>query len=68
MINNPLNAVDIRGEVLTTYSVWDDTDIVHVLRDQQIIVPDYHYECRPAPAKQPLGQPGREDGRQWRQL
>lgn len=32
MFNNPLNAVDIRGEVLTTQSTWDDTDIVHVLR------------------------------------
>ncbi len=42
MIDNPLNAVDIRGEVLTTQSVWDDTDIVHVLRDEQIIVPDFH--------------------------
>ncbi len=42
MFNNPLNAVDIRGEVLTTASIWDDTDIVHVLRDEQIIVPDVH--------------------------
>ncbi len=42
MIDNPLNAIDIRGEVLTTQSVWDDTDIVHVLRGEQIIVPDFH--------------------------
>jgi DNA-binding beta-propeller fold protein YncE len=41
MWNNPLNALDIRGEVLTTWSVWDDTDIVHVLRNQ-IIIPDFH--------------------------
>ena len=42
MIDNPLNAMDIRGEVLTTQSVWDDTDIVHVLRGEQVIVPDFH--------------------------
>ncbi|MBM4088790.1 MAG: hypothetical protein FJ276_05075, partial [Planctomycetes bacterium] len=42
MVNNPLNAIDIRGEVLTTMSVWDDTDIVHVLRGEQIIVPNFH--------------------------
>lgn len=41
MANNPLNAIDIRGEVLTTRSIWDDTDIVHVLRNQ-VIVPDFH--------------------------
>lgn len=40
--NNPLNGIDIRGEVLTTMSVWDDTDVVHVLRGEQIIVPDNH--------------------------
>ena len=32
--NNALNAMVIRGEVLTTQSVWDDTDIVHVLTNQ----------------------------------
>jgi len=42
MIDNPLNAVDIRGETLTTMSIWDDTDIVHVLRGEQIVVPDFH--------------------------
>ncbi len=42
MIDNPINAIDIRGEVLTTQSVWDDTDIVHVLRGEQVIVPDFH--------------------------
>ncbi len=42
MLDNPLNAVDIRGETLTTMSVWDDTDIVHVLRGEKVIVPDFH--------------------------
>jgi len=32
--NNATNAMVIRGEVLTTQSVWDDTDIVHVLTNQ----------------------------------
>ncbi len=31
--NNTLNGMLVRGEVLTTAGVWDDTDIVHVLRD-----------------------------------
>ena len=44
MVNNPLNGMDIRGEVLTTQSIWDDTDIVHVLRGEQIVVPDFHSE------------------------
>ena len=42
LLDNPLNGVDIRGEVLTTQSTWDDTDIVHVLRGEQVIVPDFH--------------------------
>ncbi len=32
--NNAINAMVIRGEVLTTQSVWDDTGIVHVLTNQ----------------------------------
>lgn len=36
---NSLNGMDVRGQTLTTSTVWDDTDIVHVLRDE-IIVPD----------------------------
>lgn len=33
MIGNSLNGLEIRGDTLTTASVWDDTDIVHVLYD-----------------------------------
>jgi VCBS repeat-containing protein len=36
---NSINGLDVRGQTLTTSTVWDDTDIVHVLRDE-IIVPD----------------------------
>ncbi|MDA1252001.1 MAG: pre-peptidase C-terminal domain-containing protein, partial [Planctomycetota bacterium] len=39
--NNEINGLEIRGDVLTTESVWDDTDIVHVLRDE-IIVNQHH--------------------------
>ncbi len=31
MNNNQMNGLEIRGDFLTTESVWDDTDIVHVL-------------------------------------
>ncbi len=31
----------VRGQQLTTASVWDDTDIVHVL-ESEVIVPDFH--------------------------
>jgi hypothetical protein len=34
MSNNGTNGMNIRGEVLTNESVWDDTDIVHVLRGE----------------------------------
>ena len=30
-VNNGLNGLKIRGDTLTTASVWDDTDIVHVV-------------------------------------
>lgn len=39
--NNTLNGMDVRGQTLTTATVWDDTNIVHILRDE-IIVPDLH--------------------------
>ncbi len=42
LLDNPINGIDIRGAVLTTMSVWDDTDIVHVLRGETIIVPEFH--------------------------
>ncbi|MFN7733663.1 MAG: tandem-95 repeat protein [Pirellula sp.] len=38
---NQLNGLRVRGATLTTESVWDDTDIVHLLRSA-IIIPDYH--------------------------
>ncbi len=41
LAGNDINGVDIRGEVLTTEVVWDDTDIVHVLRED-IEIPDLH--------------------------
>ncbi|RCS42139.1 hypothetical protein DTL42_20120 [Bremerella cremea] len=33
LTDNDLNAMVVRGGVLTTQSVWDDTDIVHVVYD-----------------------------------
>ncbi|MFV2065422.1 MAG: hypothetical protein ACC645_00470, partial [Pirellulales bacterium] len=39
--NNGINGMEVRGEELTTESVWDDTDIVHVLRDE-IVVLNHH--------------------------
>jgi VCBS repeat-containing protein len=38
---NNLNGMRVRGATLTTESVWDDTDMVHLLQSA-IIVPDYH--------------------------
>ena len=39
--NNDINGLKVRGATLTTESVWDDTDIVHVLTET-IFVPDFH--------------------------
>jgi len=39
---NEMNGMQIRGETLNTESVWDDTDIVHVLVDESVYVPDFH--------------------------
>lgn len=39
--NNSTNGMLVRGELLTTESVWDDTDIVHVLRSM-ITVQNHH--------------------------
>ena len=39
--SNTVNGMEVRGDTLTTESVWDDTDIVHVLRDE-IIVNHHH--------------------------
>lgn len=38
---NLFNGMVIRGEILTTESVWDDTDIVHLLFDE-IVVGNHH--------------------------
>ncbi|MCH2123018.1 MAG: DUF5050 domain-containing protein, partial [Pirellulaceae bacterium] len=38
---NEINGMVIRGETLDTESVWDDTQIAHVLFDE-IVVPDFH--------------------------
>src|SRR5690606_23830380 len=34
---------EVRGAVLTTESIWDDTDIAHVLRDQITILNQHVY-------------------------
>ncbi|WP_047814275.1 matrixin family metalloprotease, partial [Rhodopirellula islandica] len=39
--NNGINGMLVRGEVLTTESIWDDTDIVHVLQNE-ITVGNHH--------------------------
>ncbi|PQO44703.1 GEVED domain-containing protein [Blastopirellula marina] len=41
LTNNGLNGMIVRGGVLTTEGVWDDTDIVHILFDE-IVIPDLH--------------------------
>ena len=38
---NGLNGMRVRGGTLVSESVWDDTDIVHILQSE-IIVPDFH--------------------------
>jgi hypothetical protein len=38
---NGTNGMNIRGDILTTESIWDDTDIVHVLRSE--ITVDQHH-------------------------
>src|SRR5690606_38713988 len=40
--NNGINGMVVRPEVLTTESVWDDADIVHVVGGD-IIAVDHHY-------------------------
>lgn len=41
LLANGLSGMRIRGGTLTTESVWDDADIVHVLQSE-VIVPDFH--------------------------
>ncbi len=43
LTGNAINGMAVRGGTLTTESVWDDTDIVHVLRSE-IVVSNYHHE------------------------
>lgn len=40
--NNGLNGLLVRSEALTTESVWDDTDIVHVVEDQVYVWNHHH--------------------------
>lgn len=40
--NNAINGMVVRGGVLTTEGVWDDTDIVHVVQDE-IIASDHNH-------------------------
>ena len=39
--DNDLNGLVVRGATLTTQSVWDDTDIPHIVFEE-IVVPDFH--------------------------
>ncbi len=39
LADNSINGMLVRGGILTTEGVWDDTDIVHVVEDQ-IVVPN----------------------------
>jgi parallel beta-helix repeat protein len=41
MRDNGVNGMEVRGATLTTQSVWDDTDIVHVLYDE-VYVTNHH--------------------------
>lgn len=41
MRNNGINGMEVRGGTLTTQVVWDDTDIVHIVRDE-IYIPNHH--------------------------
>ncbi len=38
---NSVNGMEVRGSTLTTQSVWDDVDIVHVLFDE-VLVQNHH--------------------------
>ncbi|WP_182866720.1 tandem-95 repeat protein [Stieleria mannarensis] len=39
--DNSINGMQIRGEVLTTETVWDDTDMVHVIAGE-VVVGNHH--------------------------
>jgi VCBS repeat-containing protein len=38
---NAINGMRVRGATITTETVWDDTDIVHVVQ-KEIVIPDFH--------------------------
>ena len=38
---NGVNGIEVRAETLTVESVWDDADIVHVVRNE-VFIPDFH--------------------------
>ena len=40
-VGNTTNGMEVRGEYLTVAGVWDDTDIVHIVRSE-ITVPEHH--------------------------
>ncbi len=40
--SNGLNGMRIRGQELTTATVWDDSDIVHILFQSEVVIPDFH--------------------------
>jgi hypothetical protein len=42
LAGNDVNGMQVRGGTLTSEGVWDDTDIVHVLRNERVYVPDFH--------------------------
>ncbi|MCC6509042.1 MAG: hypothetical protein IT423_08040, partial [Pirellulaceae bacterium] len=42
LAGNSLNGMEVRGGTLTTETVWDDTDIVHILRSE-IVIPNHHH-------------------------
>ncbi|TVS14569.1 MAG: hypothetical protein EA424_18950, partial [Planctomycetaceae bacterium] len=41
LANNDLNGLHVRGAMLTVAGVWDDTDIVHVVQDEIMVVNQY---------------------------
>ncbi len=42
LAGNFTNGMEVRGGTITTETVWDDTDIVHVLQSE-ISVPNFHH-------------------------
>jgi hypothetical protein len=42
LTGNELNGLQVRGASLTTESVWDDTNIVHIVQNETIYVTDFH--------------------------